>query len=57
MEQLKKGDLVVLKSGGPDMTVKHKMSDGTWQCSWFDAGNNLKEGYFTEEQLVIYKND
>lgn len=44
MEQLKKGDLVVLKSGGPDMTVKHKMSDGTWQCSWFDSGNNLKEG-------------
>ncbi|WP_430827283.1 DUF2158 domain-containing protein [Chryseobacterium indologenes] len=53
MENLKKGDLVVLKSNGPLMTVKHKMADGTWLCSWFDSKNELQEGYFSEEQLNI----
>lgn len=56
MENLKKGDIVVLKSNGPVMTVKHKMSDGTWACSWFDSKNELQEGYFTEEQLIVQNN-
>lgn len=51
--KLKKGDLVSLKSGGPLMTAKHQMQDGTWKCSWFDSAKELKEGFFTEEQLII----
>lgn len=54
MDQLQKGDQVTLKSGGPSMTVKHKMADGTWQCSWF-AKDELREGFFTEEQLIVWK--
>ncbi|MGD1319515.1 DUF2158 domain-containing protein [Chryseobacterium sp. 2R14A] len=52
---LKKGDLVVLKSGGPIMTVKHEMANGTWECSWFDKAQVLQFGYFTAPQLIIQK--
>ncbi|GAA5084329.1 hypothetical protein GCM10023210_04040 [Chryseobacterium ginsengisoli] len=52
---LKRGDVVTLKSGSPNMTVKYKMQDGSWKCSWFDSNYELKEGNFTEEQLIISK--
>jgi uncharacterized protein YodC (DUF2158 family) len=54
---LKKGDLVKLKSDGPTMTVKYKMGDGTWECSWFNTDYELKSGYFTEQQLLILNQD
>ncbi|UCA60465.1 YodC family protein [Chryseobacterium rhizoplanae] len=52
---LKRGDIVTLKSGSPIMTVKYKLQDGSWKCSLFDSNNELKEGTFTEEQLIISK--
>lgn len=51
------GDIVKLKSGGPDMTVKEvhtKMNDefsGSYRCQWF-AGKKLDMGIFPEESLV-----
>ena len=51
------GDIVKLKSGGPDMTVKEvltKMNDefnGSYRCQWF-AGKKLDMGVFPEESLV-----
>lgn len=42
----KEGDLVVLKSGGPVMTVVDVSPDGSgvW-CQWF-SGKKLEKGHF-----------
>ena len=51
------GDIVKLKSGGPEMTVRKvntNMSDefsGSYQCQWF-AGKKLDSGVFPQESLV-----
>lgn len=46
------GDIVQLKSGGPDMTVKERVStvDNTYRCQWF-AGKKLESGVFPEDSL------
>lgn len=38
------GDIVKLKSGGPEMTVKEVLNGG-YRCQWF-AGKKLEDGYF-----------
>ena len=51
------GDIVKLKSGGPEMTVRKvniNMNDkfsGSYQCQWF-AGKKLDSGVFPQESLV-----
>ena len=55
-QQLKSGDAVQLKSGGPKMTVsgptgRHK--PGYYDCKWF-AGSKLNEGEFAEDELQPY---
>ena len=51
------GDIVRLKSGGPDMTVKEvipKMGgefSGSYRCQWF-AGKKLDMGVFPQESIV-----
>ena len=52
------GDIVKLKSGGPDMTVKELVTsigsggfDGKYRCQWF-AGKKLDNGVFPQESLV-----
>jgi len=38
MDELKCGDVVVLKSGGPDMTVGTKgVADASVYCLWFES--------------------
>lgn len=46
------GDVVKLKSGGPDMTVRNLPSEltKTYTCQWF-AGKKLESGHFAEESL------
>jgi len=39
------GDVVRLKSGGPDMAVVYTDPDGTIDCAWFD-GKEKKIGSF-----------
>lgn len=46
----KPGDVVVLKSGGPQMTVKSLWHDGSVHCDWFD-GTKLMTGHFAPESL------
>lgn len=46
----KSGDLVVLKSGGPEMTVKAVFSDEI-VCQWF-AGKKLEQGRFVPDSLT-----
>ncbi len=43
------GDVVLLKSGGPQMTIKW-VEDGNAYCEWFD-GNANKGAQFSVVQL------
>ena len=51
------GDIVKLKSGGPDMTVKEVLTNladqfnGSYRCQWF-AGKKLDVGVFPQESLI-----
>ncbi|SHH60092.1 DUF2158 domain-containing protein [Winogradskyella jejuensis] len=49
MDDLKIGDVVMLKAGGPKMTIYAIGNDVS--CKWFD-GNDLKYGGFEKEELV-----
>ena len=58
-QELKIGDTVELKSGGPPMIItKHNKHDdiGYFTCQWF-AGEKLEEDLFTPGslQLVVKK--
>lgn len=45
------GEIVKLKSGGPDMTVQLQESRPTiFRCQWF-AGKKLESGRFPPESL------
>lgn len=50
------GDQVVLKSGGPIMTVQQILGTETgkfsYRCQWF-AGKKLDSGAFPENSLVL----
>ena len=53
----KVGNIVRLKSGGPDMTVQSEGSEypsvkpnGVYHCQWF-AGKKLESGNFPEASL------
>ena len=46
------GDIVRVKSGGPNMTYTgKKMSDGRLICEWFDSAGNPKRAGFAEKSL------
>lgn len=50
------GDIVKLKSGGPDMTVNSVPEAGSkyYSCQWF-AGKKLESGRFPEDSLEKVK--
>lgn len=59
MSEIKKGDVVVLKSGGPKMTVSEL---GSWdmkgieegaKCSWFE-GSTRHQDIFDIAELKMY---
>lgn len=53
------GDVVVLKSGGPKMTISEypiKMIDGSEnytriQCRWFNEDHHLRHGMFNIDEI------
>ncbi|WP_241303039.1 YodC family protein [Burkholderia stabilis] len=49
-DNFKTGDIVKLRSGGPDMTIHDSASDGEYKCQWF-AGKKLESGWFRPEAL------
>jgi len=59
MSELKIGDVVVLKSGGPEMTIntigetEYEDFDSAW-CVWFDKNKQVK-GVFPMTSLKAYK--
>lgn len=50
------GDIVKLKSGGPDMTVRTVPEPASkyYDCQWF-AGKKLESGRFPEDSLERVK--
>lgn len=52
----KVGDIVKLKSGGPEMTVRQVPDDPTkaYVCQWF-AGKKLEQGSFPGDSLEPVK--
>ena len=56
------GEIVKLKSGGPDMTIEDVMTNmnddpnGNYRCQWF-AGKKLDNGVFPHESLVKVTNE
>ena len=51
MNELKVGDVVVLKAGGPSMTI-YQINGNDVGCKWFD-GNELKYGGFVTQELEL----
>ncbi len=43
MNELKIGDVVRMRSGGPTMTVKHVDPDGAVHVVWFDSEDHLQQ--------------
>ncbi|BBF14935.1 hypothetical protein CHBNV3_17990 [Haemophilus influenzae] len=53
------GQVVKLKSGGPDMTIQDfytKEFSGKYRCQWF-AGKKLENGVFPEQSLELVKDE
>lgn len=52
MVNIKTGDIVWLKNGGPSMTVRSSLKNNRFAtCDWFD-GNKLFSNTFDIEQLT-----
>ena len=51
-DEIKTGDIVTLKSGGPTMTVDRQAKDirNDYTCIWF-VGNEMRSGSFHKESL------
>ncbi len=47
----KVGDVVILKSGGPDMTISTVSDDGV-HCIWFKDDNQIN-GFFPADAVEI----
>ncbi|MBF4354736.1 DUF2158 domain-containing protein, partial [Vibrio anguillarum] len=45
------GDTVILKSGGPAMTVIGYNYDDHLICNWFDKNQELKNGIFPQHSV------
>lgn len=52
-EQFKPGDVVVLKSGGPSMTVESIEEDGGVSCCWFDEHGKEDTSVFSPAMLRL----
>ncbi|MDX2470212.1 MAG: DUF2158 domain-containing protein [SAR324 cluster bacterium] len=53
-EQIKEGDVVQLKSGGPKMTVgEGGYENNGFRCHWFD-GSNPMDGIYAASSLEKY---
>ena len=48
------GEVVVLNSGGPKMTVGFSASDGMVRCFWFNVAQEFKDASFSPNALHLY---
>lgn len=49
------GNIVQLKSGGPQMTVREHGEGGAVVCHWFGAGEELRTGSFASATIKKVK--
>ncbi|TXD37906.1 DUF2158 domain-containing protein [Lujinxingia vulgaris] len=51
--RFKAGDIVVLKSGGPKMTIQEDSNrpPHRYECKWF-SGSKVQRDWFAEESLA-----
>ncbi len=54
MEELKKGDIVQLKSGGPKMTIYDIIRDAV-SCTWFNKEDNQEYAKFSKETIQKFE--
>ncbi|MDR7032868.1 DUF2158 domain-containing protein [Mesorhizobium sp. BE184] len=55
-ETFKSGDVVRLKSGGPNMTVNDTAASGMYLCNWFNRDGDVwtpQHAAFKPFQLVL----
>jgi len=58
VNEIKKGDVVELKSGGPHMTVEIPRDDvGLVACSWFNKGEHCSQSFVPEALRVVPDNE
>ncbi len=50
--KFKIGNLVQLKSGGPDMTIADILDNGLLKCIWFEGNKQFSE-YLKPETLIL----
>ena len=55
MQKLSVGSTVILKSGGPIMTVNHLRDGNEVTCVWFKDGKDLQNGVFKIETLEAWE--
>jgi uncharacterized protein YodC (DUF2158 family) len=53
-QQFKPGDVVGLKSGGPQMTVDDIESNGRVKVTWFDDKNQIQNATFAPHMLDVW---
>lgn len=53
VEQFPTGVEVVLKSGGPTMTVESVTDDGQLECVYFDPAGDYRTTYIKAELVVV----
>lgn len=59
-EEFKPGDVVVLKSGGPAMTIRELQGTGTALCEWFNRDDDtfhVERTAFHLETLRLKEDD
>ncbi|HGY9625432.1 TPA: DUF2158 domain-containing protein [Pseudomonas putida] len=60
-QKFKVGNVVQLKSGGPNMTVtdagpvdfRHSVREDLVSCKWFDGKSTLQSGRFQDAELEL----
>lgn len=61
MAEFEAGDVVRLKTGGPEMTVENVIQEPAMgeivQATWFDEDNNKQSDSFSPEALVVVEED
>jgi len=56
MNTVVKGDIVQLRSGGPNMTVTSVSLNGVIGCLWFDETNRIcKDGFRSDLLYIVEK--
>jgi uncharacterized protein YodC (DUF2158 family) len=52
-EEFKIGDVVELRSGGPEMTVIGEQAPNLIMCTWFDKNDESRSQAFPKEALEM----